>query len=110
MDVATVLNAAADLIEPEGCWTQGAYARHENGNPIGPMEDNATCWCLSGAIQRIDKGSQFSRAWETFDTFVRRRGHDHIAAFNDAPGRTQTEVVAALRKAAQRAKEAGHDG
>ena len=99
--IAATLNKAADLIEPEGAWTQGHFARHKNGNPIGPFEDNAACWCASGAIQRIEGRARWG-AWDAFDGFIRQRGFDHMATFNDAPGRAQAEVVAALRQAAER--------
>lgn len=107
--VADILDAAADLIEPEGAWTQGAFARHRSGNPIGPLESNAACWCASGAIQRADSRRRFSPAWEDFNDYAVSLGFLHMAAFNDAPERTQAEVVAALRAAAEKARAAAPD-
>lgn len=98
--VAEVLNKAADLIEPPFKWTQGHFARASNNCPIGPLEDNAVCWCVSGAIQKIE-GRVSHEAWNAFDAYCRKRGFRHMADFNDT--KTQAEVVAALRDAASKA-------
>jgi hypothetical protein len=34
-DLADILNAAADLLEPEGAWIQGAFGRDEDGRAVG---------------------------------------------------------------------------
>jgi hypothetical protein len=101
MEVHEVLNAAADLLERPGAWTQGSLARQENGRAIGPLEKSAKCWCVSGAILRAEVGRRCGDAWDRFDDYTLRRGYLHMADFNDAPGRTQAEVVAALREAAE---------
>jgi hypothetical protein len=101
MTVGDVLNAAADLIEKPGAWTQGCFARDPKGKQTGWRMDNAACFCVSGAISRESGGSW--EAWYRFDGYTRQRGFRHMAEFNDAPGRTQSEVVAALRQAAQQA-------
>ena len=87
-NVADVLDAAADIIIESG-WTQGAF------------EDNG-CFCLDGAIMRA-KG--------VYDTlleldYVRRAtGWPSAIMWNDAPGRTEDEVVAKLREAAALARQ-----
>lgn len=95
--IAEVLNRAADLIAPDGAWTQGTWARDASGK-ADPIPERATCWCLYGAIRVAsafnDKLSD--RVTEAVRSVVGGR----FISWNDAPGRTQAEVVAALRKAA----------
>ena len=93
-NIARILNAAADLIEPQGAWTQGCFARHSNDNPVGPLEPEARCWCVSGAIQRASGATRWN-AWNAFDAYTRKKGYRHMADFNDTA--TQGEVVQALR-------------
>lgn len=95
--VAEVLSAAAALIEPDGCWTQGAASRDASGG-MGAAANKAVCWCLFGAISRVAG----VRTWLETDAFeaVRQVVGDAFIPWNDAPDRKQAEVVAALRKAA----------
>lgn len=94
--IADILNAAADLIEPEGAWTQDAAARSAKGWVIVPNTKGAVCWCVWGAIQRA--GNERRVADEAFLFFATTTPAP--IDWNDAEGRTQAEVVAALRKAA----------
>ena len=118
MDVATVLNAAADLIEPEGRWTQGTLARDKAGLAVyNPDDAEAYCWCVAGALQHVTGGGWSDADFDIYHASRRAvlvavgmDENDSIAIWNDAPKRTQAEVVAAIRQAAQRAKEAGHGG
>lgn len=95
-----VLLKAAALVERG--WCQGHYALDDHGNPA-LVEDDASCFCAEGAIiaaGRTDSGSDFM---ETVRVLGRAIGvhESKIIAWNDAPGRTQAEVVAALRAAAE---------
>lgn len=103
--VAADLRAAADVLERDG-WTQGDY-----GRPSG-------CKCLYGGIhfavtdgesvsdvelsreeeKRADAAA--SRVMEVVDA----GGWLDLLDWNDEPGRTAAEVVAALRAAADRAE------
>lgn len=98
--VADVLNRAADLIERDG-WCQRRY-RGQDGEH-----------CVSDALIRAagmgepgDTGQQarvmtlYCEASDALRAKVRRK---NLPRWNDAPGRTQAEVVAALRAAAERA-------
>lgn len=100
--VADILTAAADLIAPEGGWTQGTFARDSEGKQTGWRDPEAACFCVSGAIARANGG--LWTAWNAFDAYCRKRGFRHMAEFNDEPRRTQAEVVAALRQAAEKAR------
>jgi hypothetical protein len=119
-----VLAKAADLIEPEGAWTQFISAAEtpllsedeaptdEEGDPIEPDESapEMRCWCATGAIWKAaDLGwaAQPSDPRATAADYVRQIVGDHVPHWNDAPGRTQAEVVAALRQAAELARSEG---
>jgi hypothetical protein len=93
LSVAEVLDAAADLIEPEGAWTQGEWG-------------SDGCWCLDGALMAA-KGS--CQTWPELEAVRNAIGPECETAigWNDAPERTQAEVVAKLREAAAKAKEQG---
>lgn len=118
LTVAEVLDAAADLIEPEGKWTQGAFSRNADG-AADADEDETTavepvCWCALGALAEVSGKS-------TLDSYVFALAYPdraapgyaalrafiggEVADWNDAPERTQAEVVAKLREAAAAARE-----
>lgn len=95
--------AAADLIEGEGRWTQGYTARNEYGQPVSNGHMEAVCWCAIGALRRVS-------GEENLENIVAVKlglncspiGKPHpLAAFNDAENRSQSEVVSALRRAAE---------
>lgn len=102
-----ILSAAADLIEPEGRWTQGVYARRDGRQVAIQDIEDADCFCAVGAIKRITGGPVSGYLTDVLNGIGRRRGYDHVAAWNDAPERKQAEVVAALRQAAEKAREKG---
>lgn len=92
MKVSEILSKAADLIEPEGKWTKMFYETHDGR------------FCAYGAIDYVCHSEYQSvrRAAERLRDVI---GSTHIAPWNDAPERTQAEVVAALRQASTLAKE-----
>lgn len=110
LTVAEVLERAADLIEPEGAWTRGAYAADECNDSIDTLHPDAKCFCAMGAVYRAAGASSLYKTGP-LDVVNDVRKHlitvvgTTMASFNDAPGRTQAEVVAALRSAAAVARE-----
>jgi len=99
-----VLAAAANLIEPPGAWTWCTFARDAHREPVAPSDQQATCWCAVGAIRRIvPKKGAWLQAVNYLDKVV-----GTIVKFNDAPDRTQAEVVAALREASNIAAQEGN--
>jgi len=99
MNVAQVLTEARKLIA-QG-WTQGEYKRVVNG---------VECWCISGAIRQAapynnSTGSEFVallRALRDDDFYL--SSSSNLTEWNDAPCRTQEEVLALIDRAI--AKEA----
>jgi hypothetical protein len=101
--IAEILEKAAKLIEPEGAWTQGHFARGASGNPTGVNSRWARSFCAEGAILFSPEGlttSEQNDADDFFCSILPDAPGNPIAAWNDAPERTQAEVVAKLRQAA----------
>lgn len=107
-DIADILNRAADLIEPEGAWTQNAYWRECSGWPVMSRR-HAVCFCALGAIKAIvgqaPSDPDNTPAARVLASLI--PGSFSVEDWNDAPERTQAEVVAKLREAAAKAR--GHE-
>lgn len=103
--IADALEAAATLIEPEGKWTQGVFARDINGNPVRCEGPDAKCFCAIGALYRVS-GSRYV-ADPIIDSLGMRTRKATFAEWNDDPKRKQAKVVAKLREAAAMAREQG---
>jgi len=99
MSVAQVLTEARKLIA-QG-WTQGEYKRVVNG---------VECWCILGAMGQAasdykPNGLAFAALFHALraDDFY-LSSSSNLTEWNDAPGRTQEEVLALIDRAI--AKEA----
>ena len=89
--VAEKLREARALIERG--WTQGVFARLPNGNGTYAENRKATCFCMVGALYHVGASARCLRMLE-------RATHTSPAAkWNDAPERTQADVLAAFDKA-----------
>ena len=106
MSPADMLREAADLIEPEGAWCRGSFKLHG--------EDGEDSYCARGAIYEVAclhfKTPELAHAWKEAEQVLQGIIPDictveSIAAWNDDVGRTQQEVVDALRLAAKRWEE-----
>ncbi len=94
--VKDVLIAARAKIE-QG-WTQGASARDALSNAVAFDDQNATCWCMVGALFAAEPIDDMLRV----DARLSLRIHPArvgISRFNDTPGRTKEEVLAVFDKA-----------
>lgn len=101
LSVAEVLDRAADLIEPAGAWMQNALSKYD-------IAGNPTCMCVIGAVLNVP-GASFE-AVDFLDKLLpptKVADKRPAAKWNDAPERTQAEVVAKLREAAALAREQG---
>jgi hypothetical protein len=54
------LETIRDLLADKSHWTQGAYARRESGENCRGYDTLACCWCLTGAIQKIDSTNGYA--------------------------------------------------
>jgi len=91
---ADVLRKAADMIEPEGCWIQGAWGLDREGKVT--MSANAVRWCADWAIA-VAARDGYSPARQALKAAV-----GSIPIWNDAPNQTQTNVVATMRSVADK--------
>lgn len=102
--VADVLDAAADLLTPEGAWITGKSATTKDGEYVNSNHPEAACFCALGAILR--SGGDPINADDFFGAHIKQGGGWWaIGQWNDSFGRTQSEVVAALRAAATSARQ-----
>jgi hypothetical protein len=100
MSVADILEKAADIIEPEGAWTQGTYCDDElDGRRL----------CLVGAVaSALGTNAYDAEKWivrnRIATRYFGREEEGWLISWNDAPDRKQSEVVAKLREAASLAR------
>ena len=89
----------SELLAQPGAWTQGAVARLADGETCDPRHVEAVSWCLAGAMDRCRTTVADKKALHT-ELRKGRRFPDYLMShYNDAPGRTQAEVVALLKEA-----------
>src|SRR4051794_26374328 len=98
LSASELLGRAAELIEPEGAWTQ--YIEESLG------VNGQRCYCMVGAIHQAAQDSDFDGLNGAYIS-GRAVTNGSMVFFNDAPNRTQAEVVAKLREAAALAREPG---
>jgi len=104
-EVRDVLLAAAALLEKDGGWTQGASARDKSGEPVGVDAPQAVSWDIHGALARVAE-SITSSAFNVAEEVLRSRlPPGGIPEWNNAPERTQAEVVMLLRETAAHAEQ-----
>ena len=103
MTDAELYNKAADMVEKG--WAKRALAREEWGYATYPNADEATSWCLQGALLFAihEIGSRKIGA-PIFDRLVKNLGlgKEPLGHWNDHLDRTKEEVVTLLREAAAR--------
>lgn len=100
MTTVEILKKARGLVEKG--WTATVFARDADGLPIHETDRRAVCWCASGALHA--SGSPWGSDART--VFIRAIGTGEIPDWNDSPGRTQSEVLAAFDKAIALARSA----
>lgn len=100
---AAVLSEAADLLSRPGAWTQESWFRTKTGKATH-RPGNATCMCAEGALAiaaRVHPSDVYKHPAACALARLIPSTFTDIPDWNDAPGRTQAEVVAALREAAK---------
>lgn len=102
---ARILESTADLLEHDG-WTRGTWAAWGRRCLVGAL-NSATCTELE--ISR-SRGPRFMRvrdqAAEHLSQVIWGYAYNHVVEltnWNDAEGRTKSEVLDVVRKAAKRA-------
>ena len=93
MTTVEVLKAARAKIE-QG-WCQGSYARNAMNEKVLYRSVDACRWCAMGAIVSLGGVDWITAA----DVIKQANAIEVIPKWNDAPNRTQAEVLAAFDKA-----------
>jgi hypothetical protein len=100
LTVREVLLAAAETCERG--WCRGSFALDETGDCVCSSSSVAVAWCVRGAIHRnAPTFALCDAAIDSFQQHLDSAGLGHAMEWNDQSGRTQAEVVAALRAAAE---------
>jgi hypothetical protein len=107
MSTVAVLVAARALVARG--WTQYAWAKNERGETVLASATDAVRWCAGGAIRLagMQLGLSTEGAVEALLGVIGapvtgRLEHHAVAPWNDAPERTQEEVLEAFDKAIAR--------
>ena len=98
-DVRAVLLRAADLVERGWC-QGGTGAETKHGDETEATSENAVSFCALAAIENAAFAvGNVCLPREVENALIQVTGPG-VIHWNDAPGRTQAEVVSALRRAA----------
>jgi hypothetical protein len=92
-----ILDAAADLLDRPGGWTQFAFARDASGNDVHPKDPRAVAFDVLGAIKRV--APSFTAGDEVIEMIPYIDGKP-LSRWNDDKTRTQADVVNKLREIA----------
>jgi hypothetical protein len=106
-EIADKLREARALIERG--WTQGEYARRKDGAPASILSRELFCYCAAGAVAAgagYKYPSSIVPGMRELSLAVGGDGDESdILNWNDAPERTQAEVLAAFDKAIELAEQ-----
>lgn len=98
MTTLEILKAARELISVPERWTQGAYARDNQGAPCATTSDEATCFCVRGAVRRVSYSPfvniNFAARIAAYKALEEAGEDGRLACWQDAPERTHAEVLA----------------
>jgi hypothetical protein len=109
MKASEVLRAVAEILEPADAWGQGGFWRDADGTVCWVKPESIKCRCLAGGIAEASGLSRFGddSHFDALNFVERVIGCASVPIWNDDPARTQPQVVAALRKAADLAESEG---
>lgn len=109
------LKAARRLLSVPGAWTTETYAKDGRGCDVLPEDETASCWCILGALYRVtqhcpnaetnhpdveDAAQQLlSAGGLPWPSLLGTHATERVFRWNDAPGRTQEEVLEVFDKA-----------
>ena len=111
LQLLAFLRSLRAVLTPPEAWTYEAAARNETGQPLSSgTHSEATCWCLTGAIERVSSCEVDMHGYPSWsdqfvaialcDTLVRRhvirRSADPLGAlarWNDQVWRRHDEVL-----------------
>lgn len=103
LSVAEVLEQAANRCERTGAWCHGVGSRDQFGRDSRESKCVPVSHWMMGHVAQVCDESNAGH-WDEIFKLVAALTNDAPTGWNDAPGRTQAEVVAKLREAAALAR------
>ena len=94
MTPTEILIAAREKIERG--WAQKTYAQSANGCNVKYSAPDAVCWCSVGAICAVSDGVYASKRAMNILAETIEIDPSRLTEWNDAPDRTQDEVLIAF--------------
>jgi len=94
--ILRILNRADKLLNSKQDWTKHTLARDQQGDKCSPHNNDATCWCIVGAIKRSLPGNNTLPASKYLEELL---GIKFLGTWNDHPDRTFQEIKGLLRRA-----------
>jgi len=90
-----------DLLTDESKWTKHVYALDAKKNPLAdPLNPNAVCWCLGGAIEKCYP--ILAERLAIYTRITQRVKPEEVGSYvhrwNDTVGRTFAEVRALVEE------------
>jgi hypothetical protein len=80
-------------------WCQGAVAQDKEGRAVGPGSSDARRWSMLGALLASWDGGPVEELGQAVTSLHRSTEQSPLEVWNDRPGRTQADVVAAFERA-----------
>ena len=104
-EIAALLEQAAEF--PDESWTQGAYARDEQNNPVHWDHPSAVRFCAAGRLFKVTE--KLSDSPDLYYAVAHKLpGYPlNLGGWNDHPRRTPEQVRQLFRKTAARLREQG---
>lgn len=81
--VADVVREVRNLLADPDRWTQGDFAQNAMGDAVPAWANEAVCWCLVGAIEKVCDESEDVTEYEIETALRDFSGWDPISSFND---------------------------
>lgn len=105
MKVAEALEQVDKLLSKPERYTSGAFARDKDGNIVPPESDEASCWCVAGAVRKVLRVDQETMRMSTLYGKVllllsRAAGNQSVARLNDVSYESMRALLAKARKLA----------
>ncbi|MDH7796408.1 MULTISPECIES: hypothetical protein [unclassified Beijerinckia] len=94
------LQAIRQLLDTPDRWTKNFNARDALGRQALPDDDNATCWCLNGAMIKITD-ARYTRRYDALDSALNAAvpGRTGFITFNDNGSTRHDDVLNLLDQA-----------
>lgn len=106
-----ILIGARELLASPAQWVKGYYAFNKSRDMREVGDDDATCFCMIGALAKSAGSFTGVGGYEQSDhpeiDYLAKVVGEHVPNYNDHPERTHDEVIAAFDKAIQLAQADG---